>query len=121
MSKLDIWEAPYKNGKPSKAHKETNKQGVYFIRNKSTKEILYIGMSGSNCYKALYRHFHYWNDKIQRVTYSPQDSNIEIRICICKTATLAANLERRLIKDLLPKENHEFYTDFIPAELPAPF
>lgn len=120
MSKLDIWEVPYKNGRPSKAHKYTNKPGVYFIRNKSTKEILYIGMSGSNCYKALYRHFQKWTDKIQRVTYSSAD-DVEVRVCICKTSDLAANLERRLIKDLSPKENHEMYRYYIPAEFPAPF
>jgi excinuclease UvrABC nuclease subunit len=118
--KSDIWEAPYVSAKCTKRTISYGKPGVYLIRHKSTKEILYIGMSGSNCYKALYRHFQKWTDKVQRVTYSPAD-DVEVRVCICKTADLAANLERRLIKDLSPKENHEFYHYWQPDISLAPF
>lgn len=46
------------------------KQGVYFIRENG--QIVYIGMSRSCLYKAMYRHFQEWSDSREfanRVTY----------------------------------------------------
>jgi excinuclease UvrABC nuclease subunit len=105
---MDKWQSPYTDaGRASKGFRFFKFPGVYLIRRKESKEIIYIGMSKSNAYKALYRHFETWNDRQYRVTYQDRDQ-YEVRI-ILTTYCQAVALERKLIKKYKPKDNREFY------------
>lgn len=80
------------------------KAGVYIIKQPGTPRPLYVGMSGSNLYKTITRHFQSWPDKSQvRVTYS-QKSNIVIRV-ILTTPKQAERLEKYLILKYKPSDN----------------
>jgi hypothetical protein len=97
------WFAPYgkKNGiyKPNlKLLSNQFKTGVYFIRNKKTTKILYVGFSGYNLYKTIYRHFQSWNDRTQyRATFDKKNSDFQIQIIFCKPKQ-AQRLEEYFIK-----------------------
>ncbi|MDD5358540.1 MAG: hypothetical protein PHX80_05295 [Candidatus Nanoarchaeia archaeon] len=80
------------------------------IRNKITGLITYIGMSRTNVYKALFRHFQVWNDGNHRVVYFDHH-NYEIRTILC-SPNQAIVCERRLIKWFKPADNAEFYEDW---------
>ena len=97
---------PYnEKGKPT--FKKRNVKGVYIIRNK--KEILYIGYSGTDLYKTMYRHFQKWNDYSQvRVEYK-NISNLKIDIILTSTKLQASRLEKALIIKYKPKDNPEQY------------
>lgn len=97
---------PYTNGKPTL--KKLYKPGAYIIyKDPGTDEKkvpLYVGFSGSNVYKTLYRHFQSWNDRSQvRTTYS-KFGPYKVRVILCGPKT-AANLERVLLSKLQPKDN----------------
>ena len=103
--------------------------GVYIIMKGGRP--LYVGFSGSDLYKAMYRHFQRWNDPRQvRVTYSPNDDNLRARVVYTNTPQQAAKLERALIIKLKPRDNPQklldyettraeehIYTDFV--DMPA--
>ena len=90
--------------------------GVYVIREGT--EIVYVGYSGSDVKKALYRHFQKWIDKrhpenkkmttIERVSYSKGGKNdvsdFSARV-IFTTKYRAAILEEALILKLEPRDN----------------
>lgn len=94
----------YIGGKPS--FKLRGLPGVYFIRDKNTKNIVYIGRSSSCVYKALYRHFHRWNDVVYRVVFNKNDK-LEIGIIICKNGEDAVLLEREMILNYQPSLNKD--------------
>lgn len=80
------------------------KSGVYLI--KESGKVVYIGYSGSNLYRTLYRHFQEWNHKYQNVvTYSNRDK-YTVRV-ILTTPQQADRLETYLIKKYLPRDNQE--------------
>ena len=80
------------------------KAGVYILKRKGTTKPLYVGMSQSNLYKTITRHFQSWPDASQvRVTYS-QKSDIVIRV-ILTTPKQAERLERYLILKYKPSDN----------------
>jgi excinuclease UvrABC nuclease subunit len=108
---MDNWQLPYINNKTTKRF-SYKKPGIYLIRNKITKVITYIGMSKSNVYKALYRHFENWKDEHYRVVYLDWH-NFEIWVILCDYSELAINTERRLIKRFKPADNREFYEDWV--------
>jgi hypothetical protein len=96
------WFSPYvkKNGiyKPNlKLLSEQFKTGVYFIRNKKTKKILYVGYSGYNLYKTIYRHFQKWTDQQYRATFDKKNNDYQLQIIFCKTKQ-AQRLENYFIK-----------------------
>jgi hypothetical protein len=97
---------PYnEKGKPT--FKKRNVKGVYIIRNK--KDILYIGYSGTDLYKTMYRHFQKWNDKSQiRIEYK-NTNNLKIDIILTSTKLQASRLEKALIIKHKPKDNPEQY------------
>jgi len=104
---MDKWESPYTEaGKTNKLF-SFKVPGIYLIREKSSKEIIYIGMSKSNAYKALYRHFQVWNDRQYRVVYQDRDK-YEVRVILISYQE-AIILERKLIKKYKPRDNREFY------------
>jgi excinuclease UvrABC nuclease subunit len=86
-----------------------NTPGVYMIY--KGKKLLYVGFSGSNLYKTMYRHFQSWNDPTQiRVTYDP----FKIKVCVIYTETAeeADILEKALILKYKPKDNPILYKGF---------
>jgi len=100
--------SPYKNGKPFYTAK---KSGVYLIFKNST--LHYVGYSSYNVYKTLYRHFQSWNDPQQiRVTYSPNDDEIKVRVIYCNN-TKAKKLESALIIKYEPKDNPDKLSNLI--------
>jgi len=101
------WFSPYAgkgktNLKPAKA-----RSGVYIIRSNTgagKPEILYVGMSQTDLYRTITRHFQAWDDpKQQRVTF-PQTADIQIRIVFC-TPRQAVKLEEALRANYLPPKN----------------
>lgn len=96
----------YKTGKPR--YKKRRSPGVYIIYREGSPA--YIGYSASDVYKSLYRHFQRWNDPKQiRVTYSPIDPQITVRVIYTRTAQQAANLEYALIIKYQPTDNPRQY------------
>lgn len=88
-----------------------NRAGAYIIFN-NTKPV-YVGYSGTDVYKALYRHFQSWNDTTQiRNTYQ---KNYNVRVIYTNTPKQAATLERLLINKYEPKDNTQKYLNFNPT------
>jgi hypothetical protein len=80
------------------------KAGVYIIKRPGTTKPLYVGMSQTNLYKTITRHFQSWPDNSQvRVTYS-QRSNVVMRVIIT-TPKQAERLEKHLILKYKPTDN----------------
>lgn len=101
---------PY-NNKGKTTFNIRNKPGVYLIYKNS--ELLYVGFSASDVYKALYRHLQEWNDpKQQRVTYK-QIKGIKVRVVYTRTGAKARSLEEALILKHKPPHNINKYDGFI--------
>lgn len=82
--------------------------GVYFIKNKNTGKIVYIGFSSSQLYKTIYRHFQKWTDSRHRRVYPK--SGYMIRVIFCP-AKRAADLEKYLVNKFKPVDNTIYYED----------
>lgn len=105
----------YKEPNKTNISKFIGKSGVYLIKKTGEREILYIGFSASDIYKAITRHFQSWEDKNQvRVTY-PQNGKYSIRI-VTTTAAKASILERALILKHKPKDNPNKYESYIETD-----
>ena len=78
------------------------KSGVYIIKLKN--EIVYIGSSQSDAYKALTRHFQDWSASKQRRVLYPQKPEYRARM-ITTTAKQAPILEKLLIRKHKPRDN----------------
>ena len=79
-----------------------NKSGVYLVKDKDGK-IVYVGMSASNLYKTIYRHFQSWKDSTQiRVVYPKYGYTVRVVLTTPKRAYL---LESALILKMKPKDN----------------
>ena len=97
---------PYNDkGKPT--FKKRNVKGVYIIKNK--KDILYVGYSGTDLYKSMYRHFQKWNDKDQVRIEFDNPYKYKIDIILTNTKLGASRLEKALIIKYKPKLNPEKY------------
>jgi len=88
-------------GKPLMAWAK-DKSGVYFI--KENGRLVYIGHSGYNLYKTITRHFQQWDNRQQRVTYTPGAANYQVK-AILTSPTEAPILEDQLIKKFNPRDN----------------
>ena len=97
----------YTDGKPT--FKKRKESGVYLIYNKD-KKLLYVGYSGSDLYKALYRHFTSWSDRRQKRFTYPQDYLVRI---ILTTKQRAHLLEKFLITRLSPEDALMKYNDYL--------
>lgn len=104
------WFSPYftKKGakKPVTALQYVTKSqcGVYIIRSKRTKEILYVGHSSKQLYKTLYRHFQDWESSTQyRATYY-QHSAYEIMIILTGSCDTAYMTEQYYIHKVKPRD-----------------
>ena len=83
------------------------KSGVYLI--KESGVIVYVGYSGYDVYKTMYRHFQEWNHQTQDVvTYNADNGNYTVRVIYC-TPQQAAALELALIKRHNPRDNADKY------------
>ena len=92
-----------------------NKPGVYLIY--VDDKIDYVGYSGTNLYKTLYRHFQKWNDPNQtRVTYNKNRNDITVRVVYTVTPNHAFKLEKALINKYKPKSNPSQYLDYTPTK-----
>lgn len=90
------------------------KRGVYLIyrvRLLGEPVLRYVGFSGVDVYKALYRHFQVWNDRqanrgerSERVTFSPPGS-YRVRVVYTRTKAEAVELEQALIIKHQPPDN----------------
>lgn len=84
--------------------KDRDRPGVYVIIENGVP--VYVGMSKTDLYKTMYRHFQQWNDRTQvRVTYNPNNPAIKTRVVYTNTPNQAATLERALIIKLAPRDN----------------
>ena len=95
--------------------------GAYFIF--ENEVLIYIGYSGSDLKKALYRHFQVWNDHrnswIDPSFYPPYDRPTYVDLLKINNYTVSAiitqekldgwELEKHYIKEYLPRDNKEKY------------
>ena len=109
------WFKPYanKNGTLKPTFKILSQQfnkGCYLIRDKNNT-IVYVGYSGSQLQKTLYRHFQSWNDPKQyRATFPKTGYTVRV---IFTTAKQAERLEKYLIQRYKPKYNNfQYKTNF---------
>lgn len=81
------------------------RSGVYLIFRRGL--LYYVGFSGSDVYKALYRHFEVWNDASRdraRATF-PRGGSTRVRVVYTDTSEQAARLETALIVRYRPPGN----------------
>lgn len=100
---------PYKKDGKTNFPQTANRTGVYIIKENGV--IVYVGFSGYNLYKTMYRHFQTWHHKIQDVvSYKSQMNRKDytVRVVYC-TAKQAAALEKALIKKHRPRDNEMKY------------
>lgn len=91
-----------------------NVPGVYLIY--KNKELVYIGFSASDVYKALYRHLQSWKDKHQqRITFK-SEKGITVRMVYTTSGAKARQLEGALIIKHKPPLNINKYDGFITDE-----
>lgn len=87
--------------------------GVYMIYKNGS--LRYVGYSGNNLYRTLYRHFQDWSkSKQQRVVYDPD--KVQVRVIYCKRQVQAYKLETALILKYSPPDNPKKYEEYEPDE-----
>ncbi|MDR1552567.1 MAG: GIY-YIG nuclease family protein [Prevotellaceae bacterium] len=102
---------PYQKDGKATFRESLNRTGVYII--KENEKIVYIGYSGYNLYKTMYRHFQSWNHKFQDVVSYKSTLNRKkytVRIVYC-TKKQAYVLEKKLIQKYKPRDNELKYKD----------
>lgn len=103
--KISPWIDPYKKGKPGQTNGRfaIGRPGCYLVKNKDGK-VVYVGMSASNVYKALYRHFQAWDDPTQvRITFA-KAGGYKVKIYLT-TEKQAPALEKALMAKHKPTRN----------------
>ena len=102
---------PYQREHKTTFPKAQKRSGVYII--KENGKITYVGMSGNNLYRTLYRHFEAWTHSQKVLTYQSRlkEYNYTVRIIFC-TRNQAFRLEKYLIKKYRPRDNDEMYLDY---------
>ncbi|MEM6342532.1 MAG: GIY-YIG nuclease family protein [Bacteroidota bacterium] len=111
--RYSAWFSPYlkrKNRKGEMVRKTTlpfitkAKCGVYVIRSKRTKKILYVGYSGSQLYKTLYRHFQDWRKSNQYRAEYRNPNQYEVMVILTQSCVNASALEQYYINKLEPRD-----------------
>ena len=103
---------PYQRTGKTSYPETIGKSGVYLI--KEAGSLVYVGMSGTNIYRTMYRHFQAWHHKQQEViTYQSRLARYKytVRVILC-TPQQAARLERYLIIKNKPRDNDMKYQDY---------
>lgn len=106
---------PYNKDGKTNFRYTAGKSGVYLIYKNGS--LVYVGMSKTNVYRTMYRHFQKWDDPSQvRVTYNPRSTRnaFSCRVVLC-TPLQAENLEKVLIRKHKPKDNPNKYLTFTPT------
>ncbi len=113
--KLDIsnFNPPYYNGNRTTYWQTKERSGVYII--KENNKIVYIGRSGSNLYKTLYRHFETWTHRTQEVvSYKHLLKRNKYTVSVILTTPKEANsLEKALILKHRPRDCEQKYEIYI--------
>lgn len=103
--------APYRpDGRTS--YPERQRPGVYLVFRRGS--LYYVGYSGTDLYKALYRHFETWNDPSRdrkRATF-PRGGSTRVRVIYTRTGEQAARLEAALIVRFRPPGNVDKLTAY---------
>jgi hypothetical protein len=100
--KKSRWIEPYTPQGKTNFRWTYGKTGAYLIKSKKTNKILYVGYSGYNLYRTLYRHFQSWDDPSQhRATYGKNSTKVQI---ILSPASQAHRLEMELVKKYNPRD-----------------
>jgi hypothetical protein len=109
-------QTPYNNNGSTNFRYTYGKSGCYIIYKKDKP--VYVGISKTNVYKAMYSHFQSWHDKTQeRITYKSKAMKLFLcRVILCSPMQ-AVRLEKMLILKYKPKDNPEKYLNFT-AEKP---
>lgn len=110
--KVSRFAKPYKSTGRTTFPEMKNKSGVYLI--KENGRLVYVGMSLSNLYRTMYRHFEQWNHDGQSVvTYANKmkKNDYTVRIALCSPAQ-AGRLEKALIKKHRPRDNENKYKSY---------
>lgn len=93
---------PGKVGK-LRAFKQRFRPGAYIIKRNS--KILYVGFSGTDVIRTMYRHFYPWDSDQFRATFNKDDKKIKVRVIYTNKPEQAARLEQALIKKYKPERN----------------
>lgn len=109
---------PYRSNGRTTFPESRRRKGVYLI--KVNDQLRYVGHSGYDLYKTMYRHFQSWQDPRQvRVSYQGHLKNpalrVTVRLVYTNTARQAAALERALILRYRPKDNPDKLELFQPT------
>lgn len=103
---------PYQQNGKTSFPEANGKTGVYLI--KENQKLVYVGESGYNLYKTLYRHFQTWNHSWQQVISYKDKLNknkYTVRLIFC-TAKQATSLEKALIIKHKPRDNDQKYENY---------
>ncbi len=103
---------PYKSPGKTMFPEIQRRSGVYLI--KENAKLVYVGMSGGNLYKTLYRHFEAWHHPSQEVvSYQSKMKQFKytVRCVLCKPGQ-AVRLEKYLILKFQPRDNEIKYTNY---------
>ena len=109
IKKVSNFEKPYKSPNRTNLTYLIKKTGVYII--KENNIIVYIGRSGVNLYKTMYRHFEHWEHKTQQViTYKHKlnKNKYSVKYILCSPSE-AIKLEKALILKHKPRDNEQKY------------
>lgn len=102
--KVQKFVPPYTDAGKPRLKNTWKKSGVYLI--KENNKIVYIGHSGYNLYKTMYRHFQNWDSHQTRATYKAKGNKrkkYSIRT-ILTTPNQAHRLEIALSKKYNPRD-----------------
>jgi len=110
MKKTSI-HRPYFNDSKGQTHtffSDRKKAGVYLVYD--GKKVIYVGYSGADVYKTMYRHFQSWEDRRQyRATFNRQRHKVRVVYC---TEPQAWKLEKALILKYKPEYNENTFDMF---------
>jgi len=109
--KVSSFISPYQANGKTNYLQSANRAGVYLI--KENAKLVYVGFSGTNLYRTMYRHFQRWNHSAQEVvTYFGRSQNkYTVRVIHC-TARQAVSLEKALIIKYRPRDNENKYRGY---------
>lgn len=106
-------QTPYNNKGQTNFRYTDKKSGVYLIYKNGV--LRYVGMSGYNVYKTMYRHFQSWKDETQVRTSYRNLKGFSCRVVLCSKSQ-AQKLEKMLILKYKPTDNPEKYLKFAPKQ-----
>ena len=101
-ARASYWMMPY-NGKKA-AYQGVKKCGLYMIRSKKSQKILFVGYSGYDLKKTMYRHFQSWSDPSQKRAVYKNRALYQVKVIEC-SCNAAQKMEIYLIQKYRPRDN----------------